>query len=268
MPITIGFVSDMHLEFRLNKFTNIIKMQTDILCLVGDICACGTDEDFNILKEFLTYICPKYKYVIHIAGNHEFYTDGENISKQSCMSEINKKLKRLEKTFRNYIYLNCQAVTLTVNNKKCVFIGATLWTHIDQKDYAMIQGRMNDYDVIYVWRDNKPVKLTVPEMQKIHKRHLAFVKSAIIKYKGLPCVLLTHHKPIADSDDPGRDTISAYETDITDIVGMPGSSVKYAIHGHTHKHYNKLIKGVRYLSNPKGYIYQKTLYKDDISISL
>jgi predicted phosphohydrolase len=268
MTITVGYVSDIHVEFRGHKFTNLIKMNTDVLCLAGDICACGTKEDFALLIDFLKFICPKYKYVIHVPGNHEYYTAGETkISKWHTMQDIDARLKAIEKIIPNYIHLNCQAATLTINSKQYVFIGATLWAHVDKKNYDNIQNGMNDYSYIYQLKNQKPTKLTVVDMQKIHNKHVAFLTKAIEKFKGYPCVVITHHKPIGDTVD--KDILTqAYETDLTNIIGMRGSTVKYAIHGHTHRHYNKLIKGIRYLSNPKGYVGQHTKFIDDISIKL
>ncbi len=266
--ITIGYVSDIHLEFRKKNFTNIIKMDTDILCLAGDICACGNKADFNNFVEFLKYICPYYKYVIHVAGNHEYYTAGESeITNWHTMQGICARLKSLEKIIPHYIYLDCQAVILKVNSKPYVFIGATLWAHVEKKDHDEVQKRMNDYNYIYLLKNKKIVKFTVQDMQRIHAKHVRFLEAAINKFKGYPCVVITHHKPVSDSTN--KDTITqAYETDITKIINMKGSTVKCAIHGHTHIHYNKLIGNIRYVSNPKGYVGQHTKYVDNISIKI
>jgi hypothetical protein len=74
---------------------------------------------------------------------------------------------------------------------------------------------------------------------------------------------LTHHKPIADGEN--NEYTEFYETDITNIIKSP---ISYAIHGHTHKNYDKTINGVRHLSNPKGYIKQHTNFKKDMYINI
>ncbi len=266
MPLKIAYVSDIHLEFRGNTFTNIIRMKADVLCLAGDICACGNKKDYSVFVDFLKYICPRFKYVIHVSGNHEYYTAGEKtISKWNTMQEIDKRFKALEKQIPHYIYLNCQAVKLTINAHPYIFIGATLWAHIALKDYRSVQEGMNDYNYIYVLKNGVPARLTVPDMQRIHKRHVAFIAEAVRRFKNYPCVVITHHKPIEDSEV--KDILTqAYETDITHIIGMKGSNVKCAIHGHTHKHYNKVINGIKYVSNPKGYIGQRTRYVDNLVV--
>ncbi len=268
MTITVGYISDLHIEFRGKKFMNIVKMKTDVLCLAGDICACGNKKDYENFLRFLKMICSNYKYVIHVAGNHEYYTAGESkITKWHTMQGINARLKSIEKIIPNYIYLDCQSVILKINGSSYVFIGATLWAHVNKNNYEEIEKRMNDYNYIYIWKDGKPVKLTIQDMQKLHAKHTKFLASAIHKFKGMPCIVVTHHKPVRDSIN--CDVITqAYETDITDIIGMEGSTVKYAIHGHTHSHYSKIIKGIHYLSNPKGYIGEHTKFIDNISIKV
>lgn len=259
--IKIGLVSDIHLEFR-NNYKNILKMKADVLCLAGDICPCGTEEDYKTFTEFLTFVCPKYKYIIHVPGNHEYYTSGaKEITIWNTMNEINKRLKKLRDIFPNYIFLNGEVEILIINEKKCAFIGATLWTKINVNDYKTIENNMNDYSHIYVGKI--PRKITVKEVQQIHNKHVAFIAMAIKKFNKIPCVLVTHHKPVKDSTESDVLT-QAYETDITPII----KNIKYAFHGHTHKHYDKIINGVRYLANPKGYYYQHTEFIDDLVVTL
>lgn len=262
--IKIGISSDNHLEFIGRKFTHIIKMNADVLCLAGDICACGNKNDFAIFVDYIKYLSPKYKYIIHVAGNHEYYTAGEKIiTKWHTMGEINKRLKELNNIIPNYIFLNCEAVTLTINSKKYVFIGATLWAKVQKKDYDFIKNRMNDYSYIYQWKNGNPVKFSVLEMQKLFTKHMRFLNNAIKKFKKYPCIIITHHKPIADTKD-GDMLTQAYESDLRDIISS--GSVKYAFHGHTHKHYNKTIDSVKHISNPKGYKGQKTNYIDNLIV--
>ncbi len=264
--IKIGISSDNHLEFIGRKFNNLIKMEADILCLAGDICACGNKEDFNIFVDYIKYLSPRFKYIIHVAGNHEYYTSGEKtITKWNTMEEIDKRLKSLQNTISNYIYLNCDVAVLTIRGKKYAFIGATLWAHVNHENYQDVEEGMNDYSYIYKWKYGNPVKFTVPDMQKLFKKHVEFLTAAIQKFKSYPCVVITHHKPIEDTKK--YDVLTqAYETDITHII--ESGNVKYAFHGHTHKHYNKTINGIKYISNPKGYKGQRTLYDDNMTLIL
>ena len=51
--VKIQIVSDIHLEFRGENFNKIIKPSAPILCLLGDVCACGNDGDFLVYKKFV-----------------------------------------------------------------------------------------------------------------------------------------------------------------------------------------------------------------------
>jgi predicted phosphodiesterase len=266
----IQYVSDIHLEFRtIEQIPKLIKnIGADILILAGDICTINIEEDFKKLLTFLSYYFIKYKYIILIAGNHEYYSLSDTPNLSQCMEMVNKRLKDLNKNYSNFIYLNCNAITLNINNKPYTFIGATLWTKIPIKDRSYIQGGMNDYEYIFVIKDGVPIKLNIEDMQKLHTKHVRFIKSAIdlCSKNNIPCVLITHHKPIADTPITEKNKlIQAYETDITSIIKKP---VVIAIHGHTHKPYDKTINGVRYLSNPKGYASQHTGYRDNICVEL
>jgi predicted phosphodiesterase len=83
----IQFASDLHIDINTEK-AKFLEKEGDILCLVGDICSCGSQKGFDLLKLFLTRECRDFEKVIYVAGNHEFYTD-ELIS----MHEIKLKLK-------------------------------------------------------------------------------------------------------------------------------------------------------------------------------
>lgn len=278
-------VSDLHLEFRGENFINLFVPCAPVLCMVGDICACGNPKDFAIFIKFLKYITPKYSYILHVAGNHEYYTAGssQNQIANNTMKDIDLRLKNLSKTFENYYYLNNDTYELiSKKGKHYVFIGTTLWSQIPKKkivinekknismDLAeLIEKRMNDYNHIYVkTKDNQIRKYTIIDMQKKHKKAVAFVKKELNKAKSnYIYILLTHHKPIFDRNSDEQDALTyAYESPLQDIIIK--SPIKLAAHGHTHKSYNKIINKVRVISNPKGYPSERTQFNEKLTISI
>lgn len=269
--VKLQYMSDIHLEFCGLNFKKKIKISGDILCLAGDICAYGNPEDHHIFLKFLEFVCSKYLYVIHVPGNHEYYSAGiKKLTKTDhSMQAIDKKFKTLQKTFKNYYYLNCRTVILPVKKRKIIFCGATLWTKINKKEQDDVQKGMNDYNYIYYVNSNdKLVHFNVIEMQRLHKKHKNYIKRIIKKFEnsGNPIVLITHHKPVADTPKKSSDILTqAYEVDMSNIIKPP---VKVAIHGHTHKHYKKKIKGVVYLSNPSGYPNQVTHFDKSLIIKV
>jgi predicted phosphodiesterase len=266
----VQYVSDVHQEFKeVDIVPKLLKnIGADVLVLAGDICAISTPEDFNKFKLLLQYYGPKYKYIIHVAGNHEFYFTGNSPTTLDCMDAIHRKFKALNKLFPNYLYLNCDSVTVSINNKPYSFIGATLWTKIKKEDWNFVEGSMNDYNHIFLNRNGKVVKLTVEEMQKLHMKHRLFIKKAIehSASMGIPTVVVTHHKSRADTP-PNKITrlTQAYETDISPFYKFP---VQLVIWGHTHVHFLGKENNVIYASNPKGYPSQHCGFKSDIGIEI
>jgi predicted phosphodiesterase len=278
----IQFISDLHLEFRTD-FKSLFCVSAPILCLLGDVCICAEDKEYAKFVSFLEYISPKYQYILHVAGNHEYYsTHAHNRDSTNTMEFTKLKLKTLEKKIKNYRFLDNKIFSIKRNNKKYNFIGTTLWTYIDESKRTKFKNVMNDYSDIYVMNElftqtakkgESPIKLNISPIRKFtpddmvyyHKKSIRFIKRAMKKIKGKNDVniLLTHHKPIADS--PIDQYSQAYEVDLKHLIKRP---LHYALHGHTHRPYSKLINNVLCMSNPKGYTNQRTKFKQNLSIEI
>jgi len=272
MTIKIQYCSDLHLEFRNKiKIPKVIKQtNADILILAGDICAMAIDEDFSKFIVFLDIFASKYKYLLHVSGNHEMYanTNEKLITNENTINSVVKKLKNLRKTYPNYLFLDCDSIVLNINNKQYNFIGATLWTFVKPADREKIQTMMNDYSSIYIEGHETPVKLNIEEMIKMHKKHKAFIVRAVKKAKDLnhPTILITHHKPITDTLEKDITLFTqAYEIDMTSIITAP---IIVSFSGHSHHMLQKIVNNVLYLSNPLGYPGEKTGFKSDHTITL
>jgi len=267
----IQYCSDLHLEFRTNKHIPTLiknpKNAADVLVLAGDICTMADKDEYNKFVEFIEYYHKKYKCIIHVPGNHEYYMSSKICNRQSSMDMTDKKMKALQKIYPNYFYLNCNSINIGIDGKVYRFIGATLWTKLKKEDYVYIESHMNDYSSICFFKDNHPRKYNVAEMQRLHSKHFGFLKKEIIQAKAdrIPCIIITHHKPIVEQGDHDHRIDSAYSTDISSIMN---ANVKLVIYGHTHKHNNVVYNGIRYVSNPKGYIGEKTAFIPDISIDI
>lgn len=294
----IQIVSDLHLEFRGKDIYSILVPSAPILCMVGDICVCGAATDFRKFIHFLKYFTTKFEAIIHVAGNHEYYTAHNAQTKElmaNTIPEIDKRLRLLTKYFPNYHYLNNTTWTYESarTKRKYVFVGTTLWSHIPKKKIIidakknttanladLIQKRMNDYNYIYV-----PCKLPngmiscrkycVADMQRKHRAAVLFLRRIIAQAKAVCTkskpppifILLTHHKPLFDRATDQQDEYTyAYESDLANVILTAPFSV--AAHGHTHQHYDKRINGVRVVSNPKGYIGEGTAFNDKFTINV
>lgn len=269
--LTLQYGSDLHIEFRdLSVIPKLFKnINADVLILAGDITSINDPQEQTKFDALLQYYCPKYKYILHVAGNHEFYTASEAVTKTDCMDAVHKKFKAYKKKYQNYLYLNCETAVLQINDNSYMFIGATLWTNVDSTNYSHIEERMNDYEHIFVNKGQKVVKFNVMEMQKLHSKYRLFIKKSIASSQdlGLKCILITHHKPYISNMEIYKKSImnQAYETDMEKFMN---SSVALVIYGHTHKHNDSVINNIRYVSNPRGYVGQHCGFKSDLGVSI
>jgi predicted phosphodiesterase len=257
--MNIQFMSDLHLEF-MAKFINI-KPVGDILILAGDIVTGDDNDDMKKFVAFLTKYHSFFKIIIHVPGNHEFWSSETQPARS--IKNINDKFRALQKTFKNYRYITRGFIDIYNRNINYRFICATLWAGIPKDEQPKMQHVMNDYTYIWVPTQKGLRKFTPTDSVRIHRDHVKYIKKTIEDTPvGYKIILVTHHKPTSDL---GRG--SAYETDLThEIIKKP---VLLAIHGHTHVLYDKRINGVRVVSNPRGYPrHDKTGFRDNWVIQI
>ena len=249
----IQIVSDLHLEFRpAGDYRFLVYNGANILLLCGDVCACGTAEDYSKFEQFIRHVMTmNYTHVFHVSGNHEYYSSPA-VSKNNTIQKINERLTQLSKKCPKYYYLNNKAFKLKTPTGVIYIGGTTMWSKVYGGNPAAVETIMNDYNCIYI-DDAKGVrKLTAGDMLKMHKKAETFLQAtlAMAKKSGTRCIFMTHHKPyITDMGAPHM----GYETDMTFLMGPP--LILWA-HGHEHKHAMKIIKWTHVIANPLGYPYQ------------
>jgi len=254
----IQVASDIHLEFRCREMGQILKPSADILILAGDICVLGAAEDRDTFTKFIDLYSKRYKHILHVAGNHEYYS-GEKQDVLS-MGDIHKFLAKLGKQYPNYSFLHNKVLPLTDPRTKKTynFAGTTLWTHIPEDKMKFIQESMNDYAKILV----KQEILTPDMVNRLHKEAVSFLRRTLKTHKNI--VLITHHKPFLDPQ-PKNPFSVAYEVDLQHLLKPP---VLAAIHGHTHQHFQSKMNGVTVVSNPRGYPYERTNFNPAFVINI
>jgi predicted phosphodiesterase len=274
--VNIQIVSDLHLEFRGYNFKKLIIPSAPIICLLGDICVCGTSDDWEIYKSFIKYISTQFKYIIHIPGNHEYYTNARYVN---TIHDIDLKIRKFAKTISNLYFLNNNTLRISIGKKSYVFIGTALWTGVAPDNRKYVESMMNDYSSIY-FPNEKPKtaveklswvpfhRYNVNDMSKLHVKAVKYINKELKKTKSNETVVvLTHHKPYRSK--PITDILSqAYETDLFPKIIKPQENLKIMAYGHTHIRDNKVMNGVRIISNPKGYINQQTKFNDTFTIAI
>jgi len=270
MGLKIQIASDIHAEFWNKKIYKFLKPSADILALLGDTCCVGSNDDFEIYKHFIRELLPKYKHIILISGNHEYYFN--SVNKQptvnNTISACDRKLRKFCNTSTKLHYLNNATMTLKIKKTTYIIIGSTLWSWIPNTQRKRIQSRMNDYKYIYtIDKKTKKVRhITSHDISAFYLKNIRYIKKEINKAKrNTKVIVLTHHKPYLSKDHDPESYSCAYESDASDLFKKP---VVCWCYGHTHIKDNSTIKKIKFISNPKGYPNQRTKFTSNYVIDV
>ena len=193
--IRIQIASDLHLEFYKDKsrgedfFETLLtppvdKDSVDILVLAGDI---GYPED-SITDKFLEWCCSRWKRVIWIYGNHEYY----NGPKSRYSMEVKEEAGAVHSAFYENLELLIDD-TVTIH-EDLVLAGCTFWTNLNSAEKKILQESMNDFSQI--WQD-ADTPFSADLWNELHWSSRAFLEDVLEDaYKvGKKVVVVTHHLP-------------------------------------------------------------------------
>lgn len=245
MKIAIG--SDLHLNFGDN-----IDLQSqedaEILLLAGDIIETrGLKPNRQFRDRYLKFfktVCGKYKYVIYVQGNHEYYN--------SCIKDSTDRIKEYLSIFNNLKLLNRDTV---FNYKGITFIGDTLWTNLNNNcpiTALHLRDRINDYT--YITDDN--YSRFTPD--KSYRQHIATVNKfkQYLNSNG-NYIIITHHAPSFKSCHSSykKDYYmnGGYYSNLEDLIIENTDKIKLWVHGHTHIPCEYQIEKTNIMCNPRGY---------------
>lgn len=220
--------SDIHIEHHKDKgdsyAVELAKLgnEVDVLVLAGDI---GT---FSTLPWFFKTVCPAFKHVVYVNGNHELYG--------SSPGDFQSMMMKVGMTHDNFRWLDCAPVTIDGQR----FIGGTLWFPDGPNNW---QYKRNLSDFYYI-RHFDP---WVYEQNRCMKD--------VLEAEVTPNdIVITHHLPHASFISP-RFQGEPYNCFF--VGGVPMSVVripKLWIFGHTHDSIDEVTPwGGRFVCNPYGY---------------
>eukprot|EP01084_Bolivina_argentea_P252915 424684_1 len=259
----IQLISDIHLEFGIADKMPQIKnndYKSTVLALLGDI---GYANDDNY-KQFIHDMSKKYKYVLIITGNHEYYSNE--------IYTVHNILHQIDQKYKNVFFLHKRCIEFP-EMPEIRFIGCTLWAkfephlkqvatkyindfhhiNIDEKAFKQDINIQNDpiqtveqkiesdnkQDINQTDIDNKHRQLTVDDTNKMYDNQLKWIKHEIIRAKqdNKYLVILTHHAPTSykciHSTDERREM--GYKMCFTSLEHLCVSPVIGWMFGHTHK---------------------------------
>ncbi len=239
-------MSDLHLDYcYIAGGINLPELDDDastILLVPGDICE---GNNTALLIEFLTMMSNRFKEVIFILGNHDYY--------MTDMLTHVQRIKELAENFYNVTFLHRSVIPKEFPDTNTVIIGSTLWTDFNNEDviaYVDASRYMSDYTCIRY--DGKP--LGSHNILDEHHADLKYIKYQLKQYEGWNTIVITHHapSPLSITERYKGDFTNAYFiSDIHDIIDEYKPNVW--IHGHVHSFHDYLIDSTRVICNPVGY---------------
>lgn len=270
----VALCSDLHLEFGDIDLQNTDS--ADVLILSGDICVVNelpySDSYLgNQYMKFFKRVSAEFPNVIMIAGNHESY-NGD-------IATTNDILKEAVKDLNNFHVLEKECVTID----DVTFIGATLWTDMNQGNRNTIHGvgrMMNDFRLIKnshamvshkvmdadgtVGFQERPSTFSTLDAVSEHEKTLDYIDHVTKDKKDQKFVVVGHHAPSKLSTHPryADDTImnGGYSSSL-DFFIEDRPQIKLWTHGHTHEIFSYKIGETRVECNPRGYIgHEQTAY--------
>lgn len=219
-----------------------------VLILAGDI-----DHGAKLDKYIHEFLAPKFKAVIHVAGNHEYYS--------SNMVSADRKMAEMT---RDNVY--------HLNNNSCVidgqkFVGAPMWTDASDPIVAVeAQMRMNDYKMIRLGGGTYK-RITPTVTTALHFKTLKFFEEEVDE----DTIVITHHNPLSPTNVLQGDGAYGYRSP-RPLDHMYCASIedfilerkpKAWISGHIHKVIDSKFFNTKFIVNCVGYYGEEGEYTDE-----
>lgn len=224
----IRLMSDPHIDQNFTFELPIIEGENEqTLVIPGDLCPIRYTEIWKpLLKEFNN----RFKNVIWVAGNHEYY--GTTLDPVKCDDEV-----------FNYIDTNnLDNVIVAFENKYeeldgVMFVLSTLWTNYNNRNpVEMMHAKrgVNDFRAIKMERNGSIHQSDPEDFASAFDENLNFLKS----YEdfcddNVPIVFVTHHAPTSQSVHPVYANSLLNPCFYSEIIHM-FDKVDYWFHGHMH----------------------------------
>ena len=264
--IAIDIISDLHLDMYTNSFSSFtgnsiesidrftdkfFTRKGDVLILAGDI----THANHELPKLF-TNLGEKYKKILVIPGNHDFYLIKHYMSKDEEYSEdrYQNLLKACNNTEGKVVLLNCDYHTY----EGITFFGMMGWydglyakkhfNYTEANVNNLYRAVMNDSRLIKFRDDDNTNMFNRSARERIKMENLGVLRKAD--------VFISHCVPSLDKrliHPDFRDEVSTcfYTFDGAEYIRQ--IDPKLVIHGHTHRPMVNNYEGRTYIVNPLGY---------------
>lgn len=240
-------LSDLHLEVNQQYSSFDIPAHAKYLLLAGDI---GRLADYTEYRVFLENQVSNFELVILVLGNHEFYNGSFESGLQAA-----RRLEQ-EPSLHGRLILFHQR-RYDVPDTQITILGCTLWSRVPEESKDIVHYKIQDYQRIENWTvdahnaaHESDLSWLRKEVQAIHDEN----KSKASKDRR-SVLVVTHHAPSLHKTSSPQYRKSPWSVAFaTDLLLQPWEGVQVWVFGHTHYSTEFREKGIRVVSNQRGYV--------------
>jgi hypothetical protein len=248
----IQLVSDLHLENLDNDDINLddfVQPVADILILAGDI---GSLYRNAQLENFINKVCSKFKVVIYVPGNHEYYFKKTYLIPKTIY-ELRKDLYSMLKKFSNLYILDRSCITIG----DIVIAGCTFWSDIGDNFFPKFRVRIHN--------------LLPKTFKYYHERDIAFIKA--VKHESernnKKLIIVSHYAPSKLLLNPMHDNDPFNYLYASNTDYLVENGISCWLYGHTHYNKDVFLGNCRVVSNQYGRIKDNIRdFRKDFSIEV
>lgn len=247
-------ISDIHIDSYIRNFSNKNKLikdlenwyaavcnttPSDILVIAGDI----ANTNYSI-EQLILFLKNKYKHIITVLGNHEYYLDSKtqcNKYKHNSLNRINE-LKEIYSTHNVHLLENTKVLEI----EGIRFLGDGCWYDVseekDIKQYNLYHEKSNDSSLIRGY-------LTTDHYKDCYERLVEKLKHS----HGEVDVVVTHIPPKRELllDDKYYGFYS-FDNEVLTTLLDKTKPIAWC-YGHEHGVSEISINNIRYIRNCAGY---------------
>lgn len=240
----VQIASDIHLEFMgptdQRDLHSTFKGEADVLVLAGDIVPLRIIDQ---VRDSLAEFCGKYKHVVYVLGNHEYY-DTSPAEAHAVLGAVSNELYNLHVLKNSFLMIDGQK-----------FYGGTLWFE-DKPRNRFLKRHLNDFYLIkdfepWVYQQNHEFvangKMFIDEGTIVVSHHLPSYKSVADRYKG--------------------DELNAFFVHDAEHL-IFGKKPKLWVHGHSHISCDYRLDQTRVIANPYGYVHELTDFPPELILDV
>lgn len=240
--VSIQLLSDLHLEVNQQYTSFDVPVVSKYLLLAGDI---GRLADYDQYLRFLQRQTEKFELVFLVLGNHEFYGG----SFESAF-ETARRLEQEPSLNGRLILLHQRRYDIP--DSHVTILGCTLWSDIPENSRDIVHYKIQDW--------------TVDEHNAAHKSDLNWLRNEVQSiyntHKKNPTesskrsiLVATHHAPAMHRTSSPQHAKNPWSAAFaTDLLSQPWNGVNNWVFGHTHYSTEFKERGIRVVSNQRGYI--------------